>query len=129
MYHLAASSGTLFPFEVKAQRITLNFTFTYTYTLLRLQQILTAVSQPSIWMEYAQMEIEQNDTYRLEQIFAQSLWQVPSVELWSMYLDYVRRTQPLVNDQDGRRRDIVAQGFDAVMEQVGIDPGRWEAVA
>ena len=55
-------------------------------------------------------------------LFGSSLPSVPSVDLWNMYLDYVRRIFPLIPDPQGQNRTIVTQSFDAVLDAVGIDP-------
>ena len=75
-----------------------------------------------MWIEYAEMELAQNAFSRVEEIFGASLLSNPKVELWSLYLDYLRRIHPLITDTDGSRRKIISQAFDLLLETVGIDP-------
>ncbi|EEP82625.1 conserved hypothetical protein [Uncinocarpus reesii 1704] len=46
------------------------------------------------WVTYANMESENNELYRLEQIFNKSLLNIPNVQLWSVYLDYAISAGP-----------------------------------
>lgn len=39
-----------------------------------------------------------------------------------MYLDYLRRVYPLMPDPTGQSRTIITQGFEAVLDAIGIDP-------
>ncbi|KAK3077378.1 hypothetical protein LTS18_010429, partial [Coniosporium uncinatum] len=73
------------------------------------------------WVAYANMELENDDFYRLEQIFAKALMTVPNVQLWSIYLDYVRRRNNLTTDSTGQARQIVTAAFDFVLKNIGID--------
>lgn len=78
-----------------------------------------------MWIQRAQMEIDLlsgSDRSRVDAVFGQSLLRIPHVDLWSMYLDYIRRWYPLVNDPQGQNRSIVLQAFDAVLNAVGVDP-------
>ncbi|MBE7180002.1 MAG: hypothetical protein INR71_02145 [Terriglobus roseus] len=77
--------------------------------------------QADEWVNYAKMESEADELYKMEQIFTKSLLQVPHVKLWSAYLDYVRRRNNLTTDTDGKARQIVAQTFDFVLQHVGMD--------
>ena len=75
-----------------------------------------------MWVDYAQMELTQTELRSVEVIFNASLLSTPNVDLWSLYLDYLRRIHPLVNDTDGARRKILSRAFDLLLETVGIDP-------
>lgn len=46
---------------------------------------------------------------------------LPSVQLWSVYLDYVRRRQNLTNDPSGKARQTITQAFDLCLMNVGLD--------
>ena len=83
--------------------------------------VLLTVSKAEQWVAYANMELAQNDFYRLEQIFNKALLNIPSVQLWSLYLDYVRRRNNLTTDTAGTARTIVSQAYDFVLRNVGID--------
>lgn len=67
------------------------------------------------------MELEHNDFYRVEQIFNRSLLQVTNLQLWSAYLNYVRRRNNLTTDNSGNARKIVTEAYEFVLHNVGID--------
>lgn len=67
------------------------------------------------------MELDIADFYRVEQIFNRSLLSILNVELWSMYLNYVRRRNNLTTDTTGTARQVVAQAYDFVLKTIGID--------
>ncbi|KAJ9367669.1 hypothetical protein DTO282E5_7666 [Paecilomyces variotii] len=73
------------------------------------------------WVSYANMESENNELYRLEQIFNRTLLATPSVQLWSVYLDYVRRRNPLTTDTTGQARRIISSAYDFALQNIGID--------
>ena len=77
--------------------------------------------QAEQWVAYANMELAQNDFFRLEQIFSKTLLALPHVQLWSLYLDYVRRRNNLVTDAAGTARATVSQAYDFVLQNVGLD--------
>lgn len=72
-------------------------------------------------MAYAQLEQENDELFRLEQIFNKSLLSVPSVRLWNLYLDYIRRRNDLTTDTTGDARKIVASAYDFALQAIGID--------
>ena len=67
------------------------------------------------------MELENNDFYYVERIFEKSLLEVPNVQLWSAYLNYVRRRNNITTDTSGNARQIVNQTYEFVLEKIGID--------
>ncbi|KAF2399852.1 Suf-domain-containing protein [Trichodelitschia bisporula] len=73
------------------------------------------------WVAYANLELQNDEFSRVEQIFGRSLMNVPNVPLWSTYLDYIRRRNVLTNDQDGNARQTVHAVFDFVINKIGID--------
>ncbi|KAB8071606.1 mRNA 3'-end-processing protein rna14 [Aspergillus leporis] len=73
------------------------------------------------WVEYASMESELNELYRLEQIFNRTLLTIPDVQLWTVYLDYVRRRNPLTTDTTGQSRRIISSAYDLAFQYVGVD--------
>jgi cleavage stimulation factor subunit 3 len=46
---------------------------------------------------------------------------VPNVQLWTTYLNYIRRVNDLTNDATGNARTTVSQAYDFVLQNVGID--------
>ncbi|KAF7720101.1 Uncharacterized protein PECH_001216 [Penicillium ucsense] len=73
------------------------------------------------WVAYAVMESELNELFRLEQIFNRTLLTIPSVQLWSVYLDYVRRRNPLSTDTSGQARQTISSAYDLAIQYVGMD--------
>ncbi|OAT07053.1 mRNA 3'-end-processing protein rna14 [Blastomyces gilchristii SLH14081] len=73
------------------------------------------------WVAYANMESENNELYRLEQIFNKSLLSIPNVQLWSVYLDYVRRRNNLTTDTTGQARGIISSAYDFALQNIGVD--------
>ncbi|RAL15475.1 cleavage polyadenylation factor subunit RNA14 [Aspergillus homomorphus CBS 101889] len=73
------------------------------------------------WVAYANMEAELNELFRLEQIFSRTLLTIPDVQLWSVYLDYVRRRNPLTTDTTGSARRIISAAYDLAFQHVGVD--------
>lgn len=78
-------------------------------------------TQAEQWVAYANMELEYNDFWRVEQIFNKSLLNIPNVHLWSTYLNYVRRRNNLLQDPSGNARQVVSQAYDFVLNNIGID--------
>ncbi|KNG81779.1 mRNA 3'-end-processing protein rna14 [Aspergillus nomiae NRRL 13137] len=68
------------------------------------------------WVAYATMESELNELYRLEQIFNRTLLTIPDVQLWTVYLDYVRRRNPLTTDTTGQSRRIISSAYDLALQ-------------
>jgi cleavage stimulation factor subunit 3 len=78
-------------------------------------------SQAEQWVNYVRMELENNEFQRVEQVFSRCLLTVPNVELWSLYLDYIRRRNNLTNDPQGKARTIISQAYDFVLTNIGCD--------
>ena len=79
------------------------------------------VSQAEQWVAYAQMENEASERNRLEQIFGKALQMMPSLQLWSMYIDHIRRTQNITTDRSGNARQITHQAFRFALDRIGMD--------
>ncbi|KAI9370099.1 hypothetical protein BJX61DRAFT_544953 [Aspergillus egyptiacus] len=73
------------------------------------------------WVAYATMESELNELFRLEQIFNRTLLTIPAVQLWTVYLDYVRRRNPLSTDQTGQARKIISSAYELALKHIGMD--------
>lgn len=67
------------------------------------------------------MELANNELRRVEGIFQRCLLSVLSVEICSLYLDYIRRINNLATDAGGRARAIISQAYEFVLNHVGID--------
>ncbi|KAL2831054.1 hypothetical protein BDW59DRAFT_140304 [Aspergillus cavernicola] len=74
-----------------------------------------------VWVAYAIMESELNELFRLEQIFNRTLLTIPAVQLWTVYLDYVRRRNPLSTDTTGQARKIISSAYELALKHVGMD--------
>ncbi|KAL2866955.1 cleavage polyadenylation factor subunit RNA14 [Aspergillus lucknowensis] len=74
-----------------------------------------------VWVSYAAMESELNELFRLEQIFNRTLLTIPAVQLWTVYLDYVRRRNPLSTDTTGQARRIISSAYDLAIKHIGMD--------
>ena len=77
-------------------------------------------SQADIWIEYLDLELSLNDFPRAEGIFGKCLMTTPNVNLWTRYLDYIRRRNDL-NDSSGKARQTVSQAYDFVIDNIGLD--------
>jgi cleavage stimulation factor subunit 3 len=67
------------------------------------------------------MELQNEELNRAENIFSRTLMSSPSVQLWSMYLDYIRRRHNINADPTGSARLIVQEAFNLTLKQIGID--------
>jgi cleavage stimulation factor subunit 3 len=67
------------------------------------------------------MELENDNRSAAEQIFGKSLLTVPNVQLWSVYLNYIRRVNDLTNDVTGTARQTISQSYDFVLANIGSD--------
>ncbi|KAF1808917.1 hypothetical protein P152DRAFT_176284 [Eremomyces bilateralis CBS 781.70] len=67
------------------------------------------------------MELENNEIPRVTQILGTSLAKVRNVQLWKVYLDFVRRFNNLTTDLSGTARRTVSEAFERVLQEVGTD--------
>jgi cleavage stimulation factor subunit 3 len=67
------------------------------------------------------MELENDNFAGAEGIFGRSLMSVLNVQLWSVYLNYIRRRNDLTNDTTGSARATISQAYDFVLDNIGID--------
>lgn len=72
-------------------------------------------------MAYATLELEQDELAKLEAIFQAALLKNPNVQLWTIYLDHIRRRNNIMTDTTGSARQVVSQVYDFVLNTVGID--------
>ncbi|KAK4192213.1 hypothetical protein QBC35DRAFT_243635 [Podospora australis] len=73
-----------------------------------------------IWIKYLELELELNNFPEAEAIFGKSLMTNVNVNLWTKYLDYIRRRNDL-NDVSGTARNVVTQAYEFVLDKVGLD--------
>ncbi|KAF4636155.1 hypothetical protein G7Y89_g1934 [Cudoniella acicularis] len=74
-----------------------------------------------IWVAFAEMELENDNRGEAERIFGSSLLTVPNVQLWSVYLNYIRRVNDLTNDVSGSARGTISQAYEFVLGNIGVD--------
>ena len=67
------------------------------------------------------MELRNEELYRLEQIFNKALLKVPSVDLWSIYLDYIKRRNVLTASNSDNARRIISQAYEFALQNIGVD--------
>lgn len=73
------------------------------------------------WVAYSQMENESQNRIELEKIFQHSLLQTPYIQLWSLYLDHVRRHNNTTTDTSGKARQTIHQAYELALQNVGVD--------
>ncbi|KAL1884169.1 hypothetical protein VTK73DRAFT_6838 [Phialemonium thermophilum] len=73
-----------------------------------------------IWISYLEMELNMNNFVEAERIFGMCLMGTPNVNLWTKYLDYIRRRNDL-SDSTGHARQVVAQAYEFVIDNIGLD--------
>ncbi|KAJ3154879.1 mRNA 3'-end-processing protein rna14 [Geranomyces michiganensis] len=76
------------------------------------------------WIAYAEFEQKHRAFDRVEAIFGRCLRNVPSLELWKFYLNYVRRTHSGANmpaDRKAEARATILKAFEFVLQNVGSD--------
>lgn len=67
------------------------------------------------------MELENDNFSAAETIFGKSLMSVLNIQLWSVYLNYIRRRNDLTNDVSGTARATISQAYDFVLATIGMD--------
>ncbi|KAG5513247.1 hypothetical protein PMAC_001617 [Pneumocystis sp. 'macacae'] len=72
------------------------------------------------WIDYADMELTNNEFIRVETIFSRCLRSVLSVDLWKFYLDYIRRVNN-VSTGGSQARLVISQAYEFVLAHIGID--------
>lgn len=94
------------------------------FVLLKLEKrsvFANLISKAEQWVAYAQMENDAQNKNAVETIFSKTLMQIPNIQLWSMYLDHIRRHNNTTTDPSGAARQIIHQAYDLALQHVGID--------
>ncbi|KAH8673308.1 CFIA complex component Rna14 [Xylariales sp. PMI_506] len=73
-----------------------------------------------IWVQYLEMELSLDNFAEAERIFQRTLMSISSVQLWTAYLDYIRRRNDL-NDTSGQARQTVNSAYEFVLDNIGQD--------
>lgn len=66
------------------------------------------------------MELSFDNFREAESIFGRTLLSIPNVELWTAYLNYIRRRNDL-SDPTGQARQTVTQSYEFVLDNIGVD--------
>ncbi|KAL7910920.1 hypothetical protein GGI35DRAFT_446003 [Trichoderma velutinum] len=74
-----------------------------------------------VWVEWIKMELGMDNFVDAEQLFGRCLMTVPNVNLWTVYLNYIRRRNDLNNDSTGQARRTVTQSYEFVIDNIGVD--------
>lgn len=77
--------------------------------------------EAEVWVAYIEMELDNDNFTAAEGLFSRSLLSVLNIELWSVYLNYIRRRNDLTSDPTGTARTTVSQSYDFVLSNIGID--------
>ena len=56
-----------------------------------------------------------------EDIFVRVLRNLPNLQLWSAYLDHIRRRNNIETDTTGDARRIITQAYDVALDNIGLD--------
>ncbi|KAJ2983866.1 hypothetical protein NUW58_g6178 [Xylaria curta] len=72
------------------------------------------------WVAYSELELSLDNFPQAEEIFNRTLFAVPHVQLWTAYLNYIRRRHDL-NDSSGNARQTVNQAYEFVLNHIGQD--------
>jgi cleavage stimulation factor subunit 3 len=57
----------------------------------------------------------------MEQIFGKSLLTVPDVNLWSLYVNYIRRRNSMTTGDVAKSYKIISEAFNFALNNVGMD--------
>ncbi|KAI1803200.1 hypothetical protein F4811DRAFT_562646 [Daldinia bambusicola] len=73
-----------------------------------------------IWVQYVDMELSLDNSKAAESIFLRTLEKIPNIQLWTAYLNYIRRKNDL-NDPTGQARQTINQSYEFVLGAIGQD--------
>ncbi|KAL8858414.1 MAG: hypothetical protein Q9178_005095 [Gyalolechia marmorata] len=73
------------------------------------------------WVSYARMENDVHNLKAKEDIFVRVLRNLPNLQLWSAYLDHIRRRNNIETDTTGDARRIITQAYDVALDNIGLD--------
>ncbi|KAL4083506.1 hypothetical protein QTP88_028822 [Uroleucon formosanum] len=69
------------------------------------------------WKYYIEMEMRGRNFEKVEKLFQRCLLKVLNIDLWKLYLAYVKETKALLPTYKGK----MAQAYDFALENIGID--------
>ncbi|KAF2747568.1 Suf-domain-containing protein [Sporormia fimetaria CBS 119925] len=72
------------------------------------------------WNDFVNMELGLDELNRVERLFERSITTNPNVNLWSTYINYIRRIHNMNEDAE-KARPVITQVYEFVLENIGID--------
>ncbi|KAL8726906.1 MAG: hypothetical protein Q9166_006395 [cf. Caloplaca sp. 2 TL-2023] len=73
------------------------------------------------WVAYARMENDLHNLNAKEKIFQRVLLTLPNLQLWSSYLDHIRRRNNIETDSTGEARKVITQAYEVALTNIGLD--------
>ncbi|KAM0324839.1 hypothetical protein ACHAQA_007805 [Verticillium albo-atrum] len=83
--------------------------------------VTTFPQAADIWVEWIKLELDSMNTTAAEALFQRSLLSVSDVQLWTTYINYIRRRNDLSNDPNGQARQVINQSYEFIIDNVGMD--------
>ncbi|KAM0509145.1 Cleavage stimulation factor subunit 3 [Verticillium nonalfalfae] len=83
--------------------------------------VTTFPQAADIWVEWIKLELDSMNTTAAEALFQRSLLTVSDVQLWTTYINYIRRRNDLSNDPNGQARQVISQSYEFIIDNVGMD--------
>ncbi|XP_077282939.1 cleavage stimulation factor subunit su(f) isoform X1 [Arctopsyche grandis] len=69
------------------------------------------------WKMYIEQEIKARNFERVEKLFQRCLMKILNIDLWRLYLNYVKETKATL----GTYKEKMAQAYDFALEKIGMD--------
>lgn len=66
--------------------------------------------------------MQNEDTKKAAEAFNQVLLKVPHVKCWSLYIEYIRRLNPITGDPNSQSRTTINSAFEFTFKHIGQDP-------
>ncbi|ODV85637.1 hypothetical protein CANARDRAFT_28395 [[Candida] arabinofermentans NRRL YB-2248] len=73
-----------------------------------------------VWKKYIGFELSRGNHSEVESLFGQNLTQIYNVELWRLYIEYVRTVNDIVTGGE-QAMNVVTKAFNFAIDNVGID--------
>ena len=78
--------------------------------------------QPRHWIAYLEFELEHQNYSQVQLLFTRCLRQILDVDLWKLYLTYIRRVN---SNNDGgatpQARTTITEAYEFVLQSIGLD--------
>lgn len=73
------------------------------------------------WVAFIEMENDAQNRAAVDVIFQNTLLKIPNLQLWSAYLDHIRRHHNVTTDTSGAARQTIQHAYDVALKNIGID--------